>query len=220
MATQQTLDGNSEPTEIGDENDFYETPSWAVEKLVRWLPPGPSRAIDSWHVVDPGCGRGKLVVAAHQHGLPIASATGYEIHAGRAESTRVAWQDLPFQSWVLGLDFLEYGVALNPDEERNETVRRLVLMNPPYSKPRKTIGREFVQKAIEVASPYGVVAALLPLSFAETEPRKELIHDKHSSRLLAFGKRPGFSGEYSTGKMAYAWFIFDLLAPMNDWRCI
>ena len=211
MSNQQQLNGADLPEPAPDE-DYWPTPRWAVEALIPHLPERPPGS-DPWNIVDPGCGKGELVRYAHEAGLEIGLAYGFELHTGRSVLARKAWEPLPFHSVVHNESFFSERVFVDDP-------CRLVLMNPPYSKPYKRIGREFVQLALEVAGPVGVVAALLPLSFCETLARKKLIHDKHKSQIRVFGKRPGFGGEHSTGKLAYAWFIWDLLTPKNDWQAI
>lgn len=218
---QLRLDGSTEPDGLGDENDFWETPPWVVEALVPHL---PNRGMP-WNVYDPGCGRGALVTVAFFH-LEIVEVHGFELHAGRAQECRLAWARSfgnRAQACVDVCDFLVTDRPCIPSRAQHcvdRSAQRLVLMNPPYSKPRKTIGREFVSRAIELAAPHGVVAALLPLAFAETPGRKELIHDRYKSRLRVLSERPDFGGEFNSGSLAYAWFIWDLLNPVDDWAPI
>ena len=215
MSNQQQLSGADLPEPNPDE-DYWPTPRWAVEALLPHLPmrfnePDPT----PWNIVDPGCGKGELVRYAHEAGLKINKAHGFELHKGRTAIAQEKWGALPFETKVYNGNFLDPGWSWGEDDPC-----RLVLMNSPYSKPYKKIGRDFVLRALEIAQPNGVVAALLPLAFCETPARKELIHDKHKSQIRVFGKRPGFGGEHSTGKLAYAWFIWDLLAPKDDWMAI
>lgn len=96
------------------------------------------------------------------------------------------------------------------------SARKLALLNPPYSKPRETIGREFVELTLKLCEPDGFVAALMPLAFCTGDDRCKTIHARYRCRLHPFRTRPQFGGD-ATGKRDFAWFLFDLATPRSEW---
>ena len=72
---------------------------------------------------------------------------------------------------------------------------------------------EFIEQAIRVASPAGVVALLLPLDFAAGVDRAARLHDRWPCSCYPLRRRPAFGKEGSSGKRPVAWFVWDLGAP-------
>lgn len=200
--------------ETGDEHDFWITPPSAVEKVLPLLP----RRRKKWKLIDPGTGTGALPLHAFEAGLRFDQVEAIELQPlweeareklKRLERSGVRVKCYQGDWFDSKIPPGTYGGA-----------DTLVLMNPPYSKPRKTIGLEFVEKAIEVASPRGCVAALLQLGFAETPKRAMRVHRKHPSTLGVFEVRPDFGGEYGSGQRPFAWFVWDLFKPSSRWLTI
>lgn len=198
-----------EPVAYGGEHDFYETPHWAVELVLPKLPLHRHR----WHVLEPAAGRGAILDV-------VVPAVGPSCVAA-VEVDAVRFQELQARhGGVVGCvqaDFLSMDLAASFPGLGGP---RLLPMNPPYTKPRETIGLEFVERAIEVAGPDGVVAALLPLDFATGDARTKRVHRKHRSSLYPLRRRPDFGGDFGGGKRPFAWFVWDLGEPKSDWEVL
>lgn len=198
-----------EPTEFGGSDDFWPTPRYAVDAIRPHLP----LHRHAWNLIEPAAGRGALLTWLLPHMGELASVTAVELHAGRAKECHLAH---PGVTLCQG-DFLECDVAYWR-RLRNGPV--LFAMNPPYSEPRENIGLEFVQRALEIAQPDGVVAALLPLDFATGVERCAAIHDRYPGSLYPLRRRPHFGGPHSSGQRPFAWFVWDLEEPDQEWRVI
>ena len=198
---QPNLFNETEPT-FGDELDFYETPEWAIEAV---LPLIPRHGSDE--LIEPAAGRGALLGPLVAE-LQPRSALAIEMHHGRFAELHAAHSPAVH---CLRADFLTLEFIPNRS--------RLVVMNPPYTQPRKTIGLEFVEKAISIAG-FGAVVALLPLDFATGVERCERVHDHHACSVYPLRRRPHFGGPHS-GARPFAWFVWDLLNPKRrEWRVI
>ena len=202
----------SEPAPTyGDSHDFWSTPRAAWEPIEPVLLDA-TRGRGRVHVLEPACGEGVLVELAMS--LEPRSVTTYEVHAGRAAS---CWRDWGHATNPVVADFLTAEVAVTKYATVDNPL--CVVMNPPYTKPRKTIGLEFVTKCLELARPSrGIVCALLPHDWATGVAWGE-IHDRDAACLYPVRRRPKFNGE-ETGKRPVAWFLWDLLNPRREWRVI
>lgn len=207
----------SDPTlysDVGDENDFYETPAWAVEAVLPLLPQE-----ERWVLLEPAAGRGAILDVAipylrRENPWAVKGAWAVELHEGRFLELQAKHSNL----CLLRGDF--FALTAVHTIVRNVTwARKLALLNPPYSKPRDTIGLEFVEKCIELCQPDGFVAALLPLAFCTGVDRSERIHDRYACSVYPFRRRPHFGGDGS-GSRDFAWFTWDLASPKREWRVI
>lgn len=161
--------------------DFYPTPSWATAAaLARLEGLGRLRAGDT--VIDPACGDGALLEVARGRGLRVVGA---ELDPSRAATTRGR-----------GIRCLE-GDGL-------EVLRAgwsAVVMNPPYSH-----ASEFVRAALEARPSWGLVAALLRLSWLEpARGRRDLL--AQAPDVWTLTKRPRFVGA-ATDSIGSAWFVW------------
>lgn len=198
---QPNLFNETEPA-FGDELDFYETPEWAVEAVLPFIPGRET----PWDIIEPAAGRGALL-GPFMAELEPRSVFAVELHPGRFVELRGAFPNLAcVRADFLTLDF-------------TAALARLVVMNPPYSMPRKNIGLEFVEKALQVAGPLGAVVALLPLDFATGVERCERVHDHHVCSVYPLRRRPHFGGPHS-GARPFAWFAWDRAEPKNEWKVI
>jgi len=212
---QGDLFGVTEPADIGDELDFYETPEWAwnaiAPTVIAALADRPRP-----YLIEPAAGRGALLGYV-LNSVQVCGAMAVELHQRRFEQLRAEWGHMV--DCRQG-DFLSMRLDRRSRPRGSLRERRaLVVLNPPYSKPRKTIGLEFVARSLQLAEPDGYVAALLPLAFAAGKGRAAL-HTQRSASLHVFAERPGFGGEHDTGSKDYAWFIWDLLKPSREWRVL
>ena len=193
-------------SDMGDENDFYETPAWAVELVLPMLPQEPCA------LLEPAAGRGAI--------LDVLLPCPYVQAAWAVELDPTRHQELarkhPGVSIHRGDFFWMHHVH---QAFQAHPARKLAPLNPPYTKPRETIGLEFVEKCIELCQPAGFVAALLPLAFCTGVERSERIHDRYPCSVYPFRRRPHFGGDGS-GSRDFAWFTFDLLNPKREWRVI
>ena len=71
---------------------------------------------------------------------------------------------------------------------------------------------EFVEQALKIASPRGIVAFLMQLEFASGVERANRIHDNYKCSCYVLRRRPSFgtTGNSSTGQRSNAWFVWDL----------
>ncbi len=200
----------SDPTlfsDFGDNLDFWETPKWAVELLLPLLPKE-----EQWSVLEPAAGRGAILEVLRSE--LIGSFFACELSTTRFTELTSRF---PAVRAVNG-NFFEQG-ALVSDWSSAEG-RKLIPMNPPYSKPDEGIGERFTVRCLELAQAVsGVVAALLPLDFAHGASRTDNIHRRFPGSLYPFRTRPSFNGGGS-GQRPFAWFVWDTLDPKQEWKVI
>jgi len=211
MTAQASLPG-IQPTEWGGELDFYETPSFALDALLPFIP-ARFRQPMAFDLIEPCAGRGAIVRWAVETLRP-ALVNAVEIHHGRFDELFALRGSCPNGSGFLHADFLKL-----PTNSFRVWRPLLVVTNSPYSEPRETIAREICEHALEVVGPSGCVAMLLPLGFAEGVDRAERIHDHYPSSVYVFRRRPRFGGDQG-GQRPFAWFCWDRLEPKNEWRSI
>lgn len=201
------------PVEAGGDLDNWETPLSAIEPILPLV--AKQTANSRVLVVDPGCGTGNILEAAVT--LQPRALYGFELHQGRGAA---ASKRLRHLADVRCRDFLEPGVI---EFVRSRSVESecpvCVLGNPPYTKPRDTIGLEFWEQSLRCAAPDGLVAMLLPLDFATGVDRCKRIHDRHRTALYPLRRRPKF-GNNATGQRPVAWFVTDLAEPYSEYRVI
>lgn len=208
MAEQAVLFEDARLSAWGDELDFYETPAWAVQAIRPFIPWRDQR----WGILEPAAGRGAIIDEVMV--LEPCAVAAYELHPERFEELAERHR------FVVGCKHADFLTA-NVEEDFPGLFPGPVLipMNPPYTKPRPTVGLEFVEKALQVAGPEGCVVALLPLDFATGVDRCERIHDCYPGSVYPLRRRPHFGGPHS-GQRPFAWFVWDLLNPKREWRVI
>lgn len=212
---QQSLLGDA-PLDVGDDSDFWPTPEYAITAIVPVLQARIDLRRDAGrpHLLDPGCGEGVILDTVIMN-VECCSGTGVETHPGRADR---AEKRCALSIWRT--DFLDPGFPAEWHRITDPERPTLVVMNPPFSKPRQSIGLEFFEQAIRCAEPSrGIVAGLAPLDYACAKDRTERLHDKWSSGLYPFKNRLSFANG-QTGKRPLAWFVFDLLNPYSEWRVL
>ena len=201
-----------EARQTDDQYDNWVTPVWATAAI---LPMIQARRNGSWIIIDPGCGCGDVSIVAGKSGMPIRYVQGIEIHEVRADICREAY-DAQIPDIPHGVQVGDWVSPRSADKLRlwasEFHATTLVIGNPPFSKPRETIGLEFVEQAIQVAAPRGIVAFLLPLDFASGVDRATRLHDKFRASCYPLRRRPSFgtAGPSKNGKRPVAWFVFDL----------
>lgn len=156
---------------VGDEHDYYPTPSWATQAILRRLhPTGPV-----FRILDPCAGDGAMLRAAAEMwpGIPM-SLRGLEIHEVRAQlaidrgdctiETRDALDQKPW-----------------PDHD-------LSLSNPPFKLAEAFVRRAIMERGF---NPQKRAAVLLRLAFLESAERVAL-HQHHPADVYVFANRPQF----------------------------
>lgn len=204
-----------EPPAFGDEHDFWATPAVAIEAITPILGKAVRERNRRFHVLEPAAGEGALLNLAWS--TEPASICTCEIDPKRHAQLTSNWE------WcttpVLG-DFFRLNIEQTwPGIVRDGDHPLLVLMNPPWTKPRKTIGREFVERCLDLARPSkGIVCALLQLDWAAGVAWTK-VHRRDAASLYPLRTRPKFDGE-GTGKRPAAWFVWDLANPRREWAVI
>lgn len=178
--------------------DFYSTPSWAVDLLVKELGLDASYA---GYVVDPGSGSGAI---SHRLAeiLPLADIRGIEADEQLCEVARAVASDTCIFEHA---DFLSW----RPDGEID-----LVIGNPPYGQrlvdgasiQDRMTAEMFVRHALEIAPRRATVAMLMRVGFAATRSRRDL-RTAHPFDLFLLESRPSFNGS-GTDACDYAWFVW------------
>lgn len=210
MAEQGVLFEEARLSDWGDELDFYETPRWAAEAILPHIPEREAR----WAILEPAAGRGAILDALHDSWIQPCTVAAYELHRERFEELAerhrfiVGCKNADFLAADVRSDFP--GLFAGPV---------LAILNPPYTKPRPTIGLEFVEKCLELVGENGCVAALLPLDFATGVERCERIHDRYAGSVYPLRRRPHFGGPHS-GQRPFAWFVWDRVKPKREWMVI
>lgn len=209
--TQALLPGMP-PPDAGGELDHWQTPSWATEAVLPFLParltePGGSV------LIEPSVGRGAILDVA------LPTLRPFDWLAWEIDPTRHADVQHRYPGGAIRCgDFLTDPIADNGGFYTPGRV--LFLGNPPYS-----LATEFVEKCLRIAdgptlpSQKGVVAMLLQHDFATGVDRCERIHDRYKGSLFPLRRRPKF-GNDATGMRPFSWFVWDLGFPTSEWRPI
>lgn len=167
------------------EQDFYETPPWAVERLLDRI--GKFLPAEQW--LEPGAGGGLLIetvnrwMSDHGKGLPLWTAV--EIRED------IAWSAPPTK--VIRGDFLEVDLP-----RKDFTV---AITNPPYS-----LAVEFIARARKLAD---LTIMLLRVNFLASEKRHAWFRSGNlPDSMLVLPNRPQFV--HGRGDSTeYAWYIWD-----------
>lgn len=173
---------------LGGPEDYYATPSWAVDRLLEaWHPPG-----GLW--VEPSAGDGAIIRA---------------VNARRSD---VEWAALEIREECFDVlsGLTNRGVAicdfLYDQPTGNLWKASVVIGNPPYS-----LAFEFIKEA-QARCPDAVVCFLLRLNFAASGERADFMRRQKPS-VYVLPNRPVFAknkdGKWSGDSCEYAWFVFD-----------
>jgi hypothetical protein len=172
------------PYEFGKrEADYWPTPRWCVEALLREHPPRPGLL-----VIEPAAGEGHIVEPLRNSHYRVDAC---EIRGECKEALeKVGARTVLVDDWLS----IASGVL-------REMPKVSIVANPPFS-----LCLEFAKSCVGLV-PY--VAMLLPLSFLASKARAEFNNAHPVSQLLVLGKRPSFSGDGKTDSTDCAWFIWD-----------
>ncbi len=169
-------------------DDFYATPAWCTDALLRRIGP-----LTGKRILEPSSGDGAIVRRLLLAGADPVHVLGIEIDDGRATTTEASGIDVwrsTFERWAAGET--PYGF---PD------FFDLVVMNPPFS-----LAQHHVELAISLLAPGGLCCALLRVAFACSKKRASF-RAAHPFDLLVLASRPSFTGAGSDSA-DYAWFLF------------
>lgn len=190
-------------------DDFYATPTWAVQAGLSMLGPASPRIL----VRDPCCGDGAILAVAARAGFAVC---GVELDAERASAARVniaqiVTAELPpgpgeWPAIVTG-DFLR-GVKPTADARPADTWGDVV--NPPYRE-----AEAFVYESMRDAPDFCLY--LLRMAFLATSTRRDFWRDFVADVGLLV-RRPSFQrsgGREGGGTDAceYGWFAFRRRLP-------
>jgi hypothetical protein len=199
-----------ELSNFGGDGDFWETPAWATLAVLQAIAPrlGPS----SWHLIEMTAGRGAILDAACSYNKPHA-ITACELEPTRFRELEAKWGSTAklHHADCMTLSSGDWRTSLGPN---------LWIGNPPYSKPRKNIGVEILERTLTLAKAADIVAFLLPLDFATGVDRCERIHDKWPCSIYRLRRRPPFGEPGKTGQRPFAWFVFDMLERTHETKVI
>jgi len=172
-------------------NDFYPTPAWVTQGLLRTYPPPRGAGL-----LDPCAGDGAILRELHTFD-PDAALYGLELDLQLAQTCALV---APQGSSVGVGDWFTYA-----DPIQAYVPRAAVITNPPFS-----LAMEFVSSCV-ARFPY--VAMLLRLGFLATRKRSAWINAHPVTQLIVLGARPSFTGCGGTDSQEYAWFVWDRGAP-------
>ena len=170
---------------LGGPEDFYQTPAWAVRRLLEtWKPAG-----GLW--LEPGAGNGAIIKAANSVRSDV-EWLAVEIREAEEEGLQHVARTV-----VMG-DFLDRSLPL-PDTSRVS----VVLGNPPFS-----LAQAFIERSRELC-PVAEIVMLLRLNYIGSEDRADFMRTNLPSlRILpnraSFLPVPGKVGKVDS--IEYAWF--------------
>lgn len=166
---------------LGGPEDFYATPSWAVDRLLEaWDPPG-----GLW--VEPSAGNGAVVRAVNARRTDVRWLA-IEVRPEERQTLEDCSSEV-----IIG-DFLTFDLEARRDEPA------VVIGNPPYA-----LAQEFIERALDLY-PNAFHAYLLRLNFAGSDERAPFLRRRVPS-VYVLPDRPAFRNDGSDNT-EYAWFTF------------
>lgn len=164
-------------------NDFYPTPAWATEELLRLLPSADGRTGSLGTIFEPCAGALDIARVADTRGLVFAS------DIDRERTGCSMWGDATVRGFW---------------EESKQELGQIdwVITNPPFN-----AAAEIVQLAYEFAA--DGIAMLLRLSYLEpTQNRGSWLNSHPLSQLIVL-PRISFTGDGKTDNVTCAWMVWD-----------
>lgn len=179
-----------------DPLDFNRTPAWAVRAALPYF----GRPLN---ITDLGCGDGAIGAALREVWGTGVSIVGFDAHEGRAdEADRGGDYDEAWHADILGADF-------DPSSVDGSD---LVISNPPFAR-----AIDFLDVALKMARPGGLVAFLLRATWVVPAPRADI----PKPDLLFLRRRPSFKTSAKgskTDSCEYAWHTWRVGDPMHGGR--
>lgn len=180
---------------VRNDNDFYPTPAWCVDRLVEAvdLPGG------RW--LEPAAGRGAIVAAVNARRADVRWSV---VEAFPQPEDRAVYGRLGVGvADIAHTDFL----ATEPDPAAEPF--QVIITNPPFNQ-----AMEFVTQAMTYRP--RAIAMLLRLNFLGTEGRAAFMRT-HAPDVYVLPNRPSFSGK-GTDSIEYAWFVWPGRRPRKAGR--
>lgn len=183
----QILGGANHDT-VREKDDFYATPTAAVQKLINKF--GTVLSINNMHIWDPCAGKGHIL-------KPFRDA-GYVVEGTDLVERTDLWNsDIVYPG---GHNFLE---RTEPIHYSN------IVTNPPYK-----ICLDFAKKGMELLDDGLYMCMLLKIQFLETKARYEFFKKNPPKYIYVFVNRIGCipGGESDVNKpsaICYAWYIWE-----------
>lgn len=171
-------------------DDFYETPRWAIDAILRELGPAPSR------VLEPTAGAGAIVRALRSH-WPTAMISAVELDIDRAKKLLGAGADRYFAA-----DFLEWSI----DEHHD-----LAITNPPFS-----LALPVIEKSLTLAREVVMLLRLNFLGSAERVP----FWKAHPADIFVLPRRPSYAASLKCTSKACDWAVTQPLEAVRPKRCL
>jgi hypothetical protein len=172
-------------------DDFYATPPWCVEALLR----GSNLPSGRW--LEPTAGDGAIVEEVLHHRIDVewhlVESRAEELRVGGGLLSRLLKPDCPTDrvASVEIRDFLTMPAPAQPFD--------VALGNPPFN-----LALEVIQHALTMSS---VVCMLLRINFLASQKRAAWMRE-HTPSIYVLPKRPSFTGG-KTDATEYAWFCWD-----------
>lgn len=169
--------------------DFYATPR---ESVYSFLDNFEGISLSD-RILEPSAGNGNIIQALRDR--------GFTNQIDAVEIRPEEWKHLEgiADNVILG-DFFDYDPGLGYD---------VIIGNPPYR-----LAQEFVDKALELLAPGGLLVFLLRTAFLESEKRFSWWQEHPLSGLYTLHKRPCFTGK-GTDATSYSWFVWE---RGGDWQ--
>lgn len=161
-------------------NDHYATPQWLIQAILPEISKRLLKIYEEEYVLD---------------GLSVLEpACGIDKNiVNELYNLKLPWPlNITSGDITTGQDFLTYDYKDKFD---------LIITNPPYS-----LAFEFIQRALDLVVPGGLVVFLLRLNFLGSIKRAEFLRN-HPPSVYVSPKRPSFVGK-GTDATEYAWFIW------------
>jgi hypothetical protein len=189
MTTEEIRTGNNfiNRKGTGGEHDFFETPAWVTEALLK------VEGFSSGLIWEPAAGNGAISKVVNKYGYKIFSSDAVQREYD-----------------LVKIDFLKCFITF--EEGTNVYVTPLfslgfrpdhIITNPPYNK-----SLEFVLKALEIAR--RKVAMLLRIDFLGSKKRYEgLFKDHPPARIHVFFRRISFGRTAKVDMLYHAWFVWE-----------
>jgi hypothetical protein len=163
--------------------DFYPTPGWVTEALLKHHPPRMGR------VVEPAAGDGAIV--------RVLVRLGYEVFAWDIRDTTV--ELLKSGAKLAGVvDWLDKVGRWGPGGGPNAPI----VTNPPFS-----IAREFATACLKLEPPY--CALLLRLNVLASGPWRKFWVVYPPTSIIFLTRRPSFTGDGKTDACNYGWVVWE-----------
>ena len=174
--------------------DHYPTPSGLVRAALELVPDG----MNVERILDPASGTGVWGAVARKR-WPEAFIEGVELQVANPCASYDSWKTM---------DYFRFLAA------HHNGPYDLIIGNPPYGKPIKTMAELFVRASMSVLAPEGKLMFLLRSAFFEGIDRGRDFFVKHRpTDMYQLMRRPSFTGNNKTDSTAYALFVWDHTKP-------